>query len=138
MAGAYSEPKEKLRHVANVVSVYVRPVYRQQGLGKKLLEAVLDHIKTQPQIKKIQLGVITTQLEAYRLYQSLGFKKVGELRKSVRVLEDFYDEYLMEIILWSGRRFLFYFHFSSSLFFFVFICCPTFLCLTITTNWIMC
>ncbi len=99
MAGTYSENKDKLRHVANVVSVYVAPAYRRQGVGKQLLLAVLAHVQSQPQIKKIQLGVITTQQEAYRLYESVGFKRVGELHRSVRVGEQFFDEYLMEILL---------------------------------------
>lgn len=99
MAGTYSENKDKLRHVANVVSVYVAPAYRRQGVGKQLLLAVLAHLQSQPQVKKIQLGVITTQQEAYRLYESVGFKRVGELRRSVRIGEQFFDEYLMEILL---------------------------------------
>jgi len=33
MLGVYSDKKIKLRHIANIVSVYVKPAYRGQGIG---------------------------------------------------------------------------------------------------------
>ncbi len=99
MVGVYSDRKVKLKHIANIVSVYVKPDYRGQGIGKKLLEAALTSAKANPEIAKIQLGVITTQDAARHLYKSLGFKKVGELKRAVKIGDTFYDEHLMEILL---------------------------------------
>jgi len=33
------------------------------------------------------------------LYESVGFKKVGELKKAIKVGDSFYDECVMEILL---------------------------------------
>lgn len=99
MAGFYCEEKEKLAHIANIVRIYVCPEHRGKGIGKRLLLTVIDHIKSKPEIKKLQLEVITSQTAAYNLYKLLGFKKVGEQKMAVRVNNHFYDKYLMEMIL---------------------------------------
>jgi len=99
MAGSYCEKKKKLSHIANIVRVYVNPEYRGKGIGRQLLLAVIEDIKSKPEIKKIQLGVISTQNSAYNLYKSVGFEKVCKLKMSVRVDDRFYDQYLMEMIL---------------------------------------
>ncbi len=99
MAGFYCEEKKKLAHIANIVRVYVSPEYRGKGIGKKLLLTVIENIKSKPEIKKIQLGVITTQISAYNLYKSVGFEKVCTQKMAVRVDDHFYDQYLMEMLL---------------------------------------
>lgn len=98
MTGYYRESKTKQNHIVNVVSVYVSPDYRQQGLARKLLEATIAAIKQNPEIRKIQLGVITTQTAAYDLYQSVGFQKFGTAHRALKVGNTFYDEHLMEMI----------------------------------------
>lgn len=99
MAGFYCEEKKKIAHIANIVRVYVSPKYRGKGTGKKLLLTVIEDIKSKPEIKKIQLGVMTTQTAAYNLYKSFGFKKIGEQKMAIRVGDEFYDKNLMEMLL---------------------------------------
>lgn len=99
MAGFYCEEKKKLAHIANIVRVYVRPEYRGKGIGKKLLLTIIEDIKSKPEIKKLQLEVITTQTAAYNLYKSIGFNKVGKRKMAIRVDDNFYDKYLMEMLL---------------------------------------
>lgn len=99
MAGYYCDTREKLAHIAKVVSVYVSPDYRSKGAGRALLMAVIEDAKAKPQVKKLQLEVITTQVAAFKLYESLGFKKIGEQKMAVNVDGRFYDEYLMELVL---------------------------------------
>ena len=57
----------------------------------------IDKSKKVEGVKKLELGVITTQEAAYQLYLSLGFRKVGEQKYSVKVGDKYFDEYLMEI-----------------------------------------
>lgn len=99
MAGFYCEEKKKLAHIANIVRVYVSPKYRGKGIGKKLLLTVIEDIKSKPEIKKLQLGVIATQNAAYNLYKSVGFKKIGEQKMAISVGDEFYDKYLLEMLL---------------------------------------
>ncbi len=99
MAGFYCEEKKKLAHIANIVRVYVSPECRGKGIGKQLLLTVIEDIKSKPEIKKLQLGVIATQNAAYNLYKSVGFKKIGEQKMAISVDDEFYDKYLLEMIL---------------------------------------
>ncbi len=97
MIGAYQDERSKLNHIMKVVSFYVSPKYRGHGIGKALLSEVIDKSKKVKGVKKLELGVITTQEAAYQLYLTLGFKKVGEQKYSVRVGDKYFDEYLMEL-----------------------------------------
>lgn len=99
MVGAYQDEKKKLHHVINVVSFYVMPSYRSRGVGRALLQAVIDKYQANPDIKKLQLGVTTTQVPAQHLYKSLGFKQVGELKYAVKVGKKFFNKYLMELYI---------------------------------------
>jgi ribosomal protein S18 acetylase RimI-like enzyme len=99
MVGVYQDEKTKVKHILNIVSVYVTPSYRGQGIGKALLEHVIEQAKQNPEIKKLSLGVVTTQEPAHELYKSLGFIKGGHLKYAVKVGEQYFDEYLMELYL---------------------------------------
>lgn len=99
MIAAYQDKRSKLKHILNIVSFYVLPEYRGQGVGKALLMKIIDEAKQIEEVKKLQLGVITTQESAYQLYLSLGFKKVGEQKYAVKVGDRYFDEYLMELYL---------------------------------------
>jgi ribosomal protein S18 acetylase RimI-like enzyme len=99
MIGCYKEKAEKLQHVANIVSFYIKPEFRRKGLGKEMIKTAIDFAKTKLEVQKIQLGVITTQTPAYELYKSVGFIKIGEQKMAIKVDEKFYDEYLMELYL---------------------------------------
>jgi len=99
MIGCYREDKSKLHHIGNVVSFYVTPSFQGQGIGKALLNTVIAHAKSLNGLKKLQLGVITTQKAAQKLYETTGFQKVGEAKMSVCVDEKLFDEHLMELYL---------------------------------------
>lgn len=99
MVGAYQDEKTKLRHILNIVSVYVSPQYRGFGVGRALLERVITKAKLSQEIKKLQLGVVSTQEAARKLYLSLGFVQVGEAKYAVKVGEKYFDDYQMELYL---------------------------------------
>ncbi len=99
MIGAYQDKKTKLKHIMNIVGFYVSPKHRNIGAGKALLKQVIKNTKKDDTIMKLQLGVVTTQLPAYRLYQKLGFKKAGKLKYAVKVDKKYFNEYLMELCL---------------------------------------
>ena len=58
---------------AFIMSVYVAPEYRRQGIGRTLLEKLLTHL-TDHAIHKVGLAVTVTNERALRLYESLGFE----------------------------------------------------------------
>lgn len=96
MMNARLEDMPKMQHVAYIHGVYVKPEYRGKGVGKILLQAIMDWIATRSEIVKINLDVTTTQDSAIALYKSFGFQKVGELKKEYFINGKFYDVYEME------------------------------------------
>ena len=71
--------------------------YRGQGIGRQLLEVLIQKLKDRGDIKKAELAVLETQTPAIRLYESLGFQKVGEAE--ARRGNDTYTELEMELKL---------------------------------------
>jgi ribosomal protein S18 acetylase RimI-like enzyme len=82
-------------HRAHVISFWVDPMHRNQGMGKKLVQHVQD-LTSQSNIRKLYLYVTVTQESAIRLYEMLGFKKVGHLKDQVQFGGHYFDQYIME------------------------------------------
>ncbi len=93
------ENKSKTKHIANIFGVYIIPEYREQGIGKKLINEVLKKIQNNKDIVKIKLSVNPEQKEAVKLYENAGFITVGQLKKELQVENKFYDELVMEKLL---------------------------------------
>jgi ribosomal protein S18 acetylase RimI-like enzyme len=89
----------KTKHVARIFGVYVDPSYRGRGVGRKLLDRALELIQENKDIVKVQLMVNPKQLAALQLYKKIGFEVVGEMKKEIKVGEEFYDECIMEKML---------------------------------------
>ncbi len=96
MVGAYIVPRPKVKHVANIWGVYVNADYRGQGIGTRLLAAVLDELSRRPEIVKVKLQVNAEQIAAVALYEYAGFTTIGRAERELYVGERFYDELLME------------------------------------------
>lgn len=96
MVGAVWSNRRKHRHVAEVYSFYVSPAMRGQGLGTKLMTALLDELAAQPMIEKVRLMVTTSHEAAIRLYQRMGFEIVGRAARELKVNGRDYDLYYME------------------------------------------
>ncbi|MBP9817604.1 GNAT family N-acetyltransferase [Candidatus Shapirobacteria bacterium] len=66
---------------AVIHGAYVNQNYRGQGVGKSLLNYLLEEVKKNDEIKLLKLWVKDTQITAKRLYESMGFEftvKAGE------------------------------------------------------------
>ncbi len=100
MMGVFRPPRQKMSHVAHIYAVYVDEAVRGQGVGSRLLEAVIDEVRCRyPDVIKIGLAVNPVQTSAVVLYQKAGFEYVGTLKKELCVDEQYYDEHLMELML---------------------------------------
>ncbi|PGT84446.1 MULTISPECIES: GNAT family N-acetyltransferase [Bacillaceae] len=93
------ETKNKLKHRANIVAVYVSTGYRKAGIGQKLVEAAINKSKSIEGIEQLYLTVSSSNIAAKNLYQSFGFKTFGIDKKALKVKETYYDEELMVLYL---------------------------------------
>lgn len=92
-------PQDKLRHKAALYAVYVAACARGEGLGRRLLEAVITHTRLLTDLRLLNLGVTANNTAALRLYQSLGFVEYGCEPAALSVDGLCHDEILMQLRL---------------------------------------
>ncbi len=101
IAMGYAEREEdgKNKHIAMLHGVYVVPESRGHHVGRRLIERLLEELKNDPHLIKVELFVGARQDVALKMYESFGFQKVGKLDKEVFYEGKYYDEYLMQKFL---------------------------------------
>ncbi|MFL0497854.1 GNAT family N-acetyltransferase [Priestia megaterium] len=82
----------KLRHRANITTMYVSPINRNQGVGKKLLTTCIEKIKILEDVEQIYLTVASTNHAAKNLYLSLGFKTFCKEKRALKINDIYIDE----------------------------------------------
>ena len=102
MVGTSWSDRLKMRHVAEVYAVYVKPSHRGKGIGKTLMRRLLEELKALPQIEKVKLGVTDGNEAAVALYLHLGFEIIGQAKRELQVDGRYYDLYHMELQLARG------------------------------------
>ncbi len=82
------------------MGISIREDFRDRGLGRKMLETLIEWAKADGEICRISLKVIATNERAIKLYENLDFEREGILRNSVRLENGtFLDEVLMARLL---------------------------------------
>ncbi len=99
MVGVMYDHKIRKKHIAAIVWFYIDKKARGLGLGKKLINTLLEEIVQNPEIKKLSLMVNQPQKKAIKIYIKLGFKKNGTLKNELNFDGKFHDVYIMEKIL---------------------------------------
>ena len=88
MVGVVRGTQVKRRHRAGIWGMYVSPRARGRGAGRRLLETAIEVARSWPGLEQVHLSVTETAVEAWRLYESAGFREWGREPRSV---------------LWEGR-----------------------------------
>jgi ribosomal protein S18 acetylase RimI-like enzyme len=79
-------------HKGHIYGVYVRAAQRGQGVGRALLDALLERAKRDASLEQILLAVATVQTAARRLYRSRGFESFGIEPNALKVGAAYVDE----------------------------------------------
>lgn len=90
---------ERERHKASAVGMYVASEAAGRGVGRALVEALLERARRIDGLRQVQLVVTSTNVAARGLYESLGFVAYGREREGLRVGDTFYDADLMAYFL---------------------------------------
>ena len=85
---------KRMRHMADVGPLYVRTSARGQGVGRRLMETVLDEL-SKAGIGQAELSVDVENGQAQKMYRDLGFHIFGRRPRSVIVDGASRDDYLM-------------------------------------------
>jgi GNAT superfamily N-acetyltransferase len=97
VAGFYVQAGPKHAHKGMLWGMYVRPEYRAAGVGRVLVEAIIDHARDHVEI--LQLFVVDDNAPARRLYASLGFVEYGVERHATKYRGRYHDDVLMALPL---------------------------------------
>jgi RimJ/RimL family protein N-acetyltransferase len=95
MAGFAAYERIKASHKGLMWGVYVQAAWRGRGLGRQLVQRVIDHAARHVIVLEAAVGL--TNASARRTYHALGFQSYGIERKALRVGDAFYDEELLFI-----------------------------------------
>lgn len=100
IAGFVIREGEKERHKGLLWGMYVRPDARKAGVGRLLVDAVIDFARRR--VELLQLSVVSDNEPARRLYARLGFVEYGVEKNSLKQNGHYYDEILMALDLIPG------------------------------------
>lgn len=92
LSGRY---RAKEYHNATLVGMMVHPRARGCGVGKQLLDAMLERARSIPTLTHIDLTVTQGNDSAQRLYEAAGFTVFGVHPDAIRVGERHYAKVLM-------------------------------------------
>lgn len=90
-------PRPAYRHVADF-SVYVERAWRGKGVGRRLLERLIE-LARETGYHKMVLSTFPTNTEGVRLYERLGFSRVGVYHEQGQLDGRWVDTLIMEKLL---------------------------------------
>lgn len=91
---AYS--KERIAHQSEL-AVSVKKKYWGLGVGRCLLETLIEDAKRNDKTEILHLGVKSDNNAAIELYKKMGFEESGRHEKFFKVAGTYYDEILMDL-----------------------------------------
>eukprot|EP00735_Rhodelphis_limneticus_P015625 TRINITY_DN9938_c0_g1::TRINITY_DN9938_c0_g1_i1::g.29277::m.29277 TRINITY_DN9938_c0_g1::TRINITY_DN9938_c0_g1_i1::g.29277 ORF type:complete len:170 (+),score=-8.85,sp/Q6DBY2/NAA50_DANRE/42.67/1e-33,Acetyltransf_1/PF00583.19/4.2e-14,Acetyltransf_8/PF13523.1/1.7e-07,Acetyltransf_7/PF13508.1/3.1e-07,Acetyltransf_4/PF13420.1/3.6e-06,Acetyltransf_10/PF13673.1/3.1e-05,FR47/PF08445.5/0.0021,DUF3749/PF12568.3/0.016,Acetyltransf_3/PF13302.1/0.037 TRINITY_DN9938_c0_g1_i1:3-512(+) len=71
-----------------IMTLGVVPVWRGVGIGRRLLQFVVNLAESHPELDNIYLHVQTTNADAIRFYTNQGFHSEGEIKNYYRRVSD--------------------------------------------------
>lgn len=91
-----SQNRKRMSHIGSF-GMMISKHYRGKGIGKMLLEELMEWAEKNPLIEKICLGVFSTNQRAISLYKSMGFIEEGRKVKEIKIDE---NEYVDDILMY--------------------------------------
>ena len=94
LAGVLSfhrSPGRKTRHRGGLGAMYVAPAHRGQHIGRRLLDAAIQHARTLPDLEELVLAVTVGNPVARHLYLAAGFEPSHIEPRYIKVGDQYYD-----------------------------------------------
>jgi GNAT superfamily N-acetyltransferase len=96
-AGFAMPPLQNKCHKGVLWGVYVRTAARSRGLGRLLVEQVIDHARDR--VEQLHATVVTSAQAARQLYRHLGFQIYGREPRGLKVGSQYFDQELLVLLL---------------------------------------
>lgn len=93
------EEGPKTMHKGNIYGMYVSEEYRGMGLGRQLLEKLINEVRQLGEIEQIILTVVQDNERAKALYIDAGFTVFGTEKNALKINDVYYNEEWMVYFL---------------------------------------
>ena len=94
MAGLHGNKNPRQRHSATI-GIMVHTAYQGKGIGKKLMDKLIDLADNWISVKRIELEVISDNTPAIKLYKKYGFREEGVKKACVYKNGQYVDAIMM-------------------------------------------
>jgi ribosomal protein S18 acetylase RimI-like enzyme len=91
--------RKRLMHKGRIWGMYVAPEARKQGVGRALLNEVINRSRELEGLEQLYLSVISQNETAKALYESVGFKTYGVEERALKLEDGYLDEAFMSLKL---------------------------------------
>ncbi|QLY40743.1 GNAT family N-acetyltransferase [Hujiaoplasma nucleasis] len=98
LAVVVKNPRKKMKHIANLNSMYIKSEYQNQGLGSKLIDRIIKDLINKG-LHRLNLSVVESNQYAKKLYLSKGFIHYGTEPESIYHQGKYHNLYLMSLLL---------------------------------------
>lgn len=95
MVICHGHDKTRIRHQATIEKMGVLPEYRGQGIGRLLLNHLLNWVENKTKILRLDLWIILSNSKALPFYQKFGFEKENRIKRACLIEDKFYDSIIM-------------------------------------------
>ncbi len=86
------------RHITTL-GISIHKDWRNQGVGRALMEQAIAWAKSTGVVKRIQLEVTTGNIPGIHLYENVGFVKEGLRRRGMFKYGEYLDTWMMALLL---------------------------------------
>src|SRR5699024_8173339 len=93
----FSQNRIRLSHTGSF-GMMIDKDFRDKGIGKLLIEGLLDWAESNPLIEKVSIGVFSTNERAIALYKKMGFIEEGRKIKEFKMDN---GEYVDDILMYK-------------------------------------
>jgi RimJ/RimL family protein N-acetyltransferase len=87
------DPRIKVRHNGHVTGMMVQLDEQGRGVGRALLEALIEHAAADDELQQLTLNVTAGNERALRLYERAGFERYGTLPRAIHAKGMFHDKH---------------------------------------------
>ena len=100
---ASAEPYRRVRHFADIDSLWVGLSHRRRGVADLLVSSLVSWARDHPEIEKLGLYVFSTNGGAIHLYEKHGFVVEGRYPRDIKFGDDDYTDTVAMGLLVKGR-----------------------------------
>lgn len=94
------DQRSKARHKSMIHAMYTTPERRGQGIGKQLVSALLNRVRSIAGLEQIHLWVLHADTSASEFYRKCGFESQGtRVKKDLKIGDVYVDAEYMVLVL---------------------------------------